>query len=267
MLAEQCVHAAHTVGLLVHPCKPATLSIGRQIRQDEHAADRIKVRNLHILNESFSTRWTARHLPRHHRPRRSGELLQVHGDEMELLGTKLDDNDLQIAIRLNEGVAALVSGFAKLGNTPDGCGADADLARKAERQSGEALPPCAGRSVSRARTTSTCSSAGEIYRHPSNAGPDGALRQYAARHRGEDLRRAARSRSAQLLGQVPWGKRLGITPAAPSAFNSAVSRCCACAVMNTTGKSFVSGVSRIFLGNRVGPSIGASSSRASSTRA
>jgi len=29
--------------------------IGTQIRQDEHEADRIKVRNIHVLNESFST--------------------------------------------------------------------------------------------------------------------------------------------------------------------------------------------------------------------
>ena len=45
-----------------------------------------------------------------------------------------------------------------------------------------------------------------------------------------------------------------ITPAAPSAASSAVSRCCARAVMNTTGQSRVSGSSRIFL-NSVGPSM------------
>jgi len=135
MLAEQCVQAAHTVGLLVEFMESHDPEIGKQIRQDEHEADRIKVRNIHALNESFSTP-----MDREDIYRAIMDLDEVVNyckttvSEMDLLGTQPDRHDLQMAVLLREGVAALVSGFSKLGKAPAAAAADADLARRAERR-------------------------------------------------------------------------------------------------------------------------------------
>ena len=55
LLTEQCQHVAHSAGLLVEFMESGNPATGQLIRQDEHEADRIKVRNLHTLNEVFST--------------------------------------------------------------------------------------------------------------------------------------------------------------------------------------------------------------------
>ncbi len=55
LLTEQCEHVAHTTGLLVEYMESGDPATGDQIRQDEHEADHIKIRNLHTLNEAFST--------------------------------------------------------------------------------------------------------------------------------------------------------------------------------------------------------------------
>jgi len=134
MLAEQCVQAAHTVGLLVEFMESGDPEIGKRIGQDEHEADRIKVRNIHVLNESFSTP-----MDREDIYRAIADLDEVVNyckstvSEMDLLGVKPDKHDLLMAVRLREGVASLVDGFVKLGKTPAAAAADADAARKAER--------------------------------------------------------------------------------------------------------------------------------------
>lgn len=134
LLAEQSVQVAHTVGLLVEFMELGEPGIGKQIKQDEHEADRIKVRNIHVLNESFSTP-----IDREDIYRAIMDLDDVVNyckstvNEMDLLGIKPDKHDLLMAVKLREGVAALVNGFAKLGTTPAAAAADADAARKAER--------------------------------------------------------------------------------------------------------------------------------------
>ncbi len=55
LLTEQCSHVTHTTGLLVEFMESNNPATGQQIRQDEQEADRIKVHNLHTLNEAFST--------------------------------------------------------------------------------------------------------------------------------------------------------------------------------------------------------------------
>ena len=55
LLAEQCQQVAHTTGLLVEFMETGEATTGQLIRQNEHEADRLKVRNLHTLNEAFAT--------------------------------------------------------------------------------------------------------------------------------------------------------------------------------------------------------------------
>lgn len=135
LLSEQCIQVAHTAGLLVEFMETASPSIGQQIRQDEHEADRIKVRNLHTLNEAFSTP-----IDREDIYRTIVDLDEVVNyckttvSEMDVLGVTPDKHTLEMAMHLKMGMDALVIGYSKLGKLPYSAAEDADTARKAERK-------------------------------------------------------------------------------------------------------------------------------------
>lgn len=135
LLSEQCLQVAHTTGLLVEFMETAAPEIGQQIRQDEHEADRIKVRNLHTLNEAFSTP-----MDREDIYRAIVDLDDVVNyckttvSEMDVLGVPPDKHSLEMAMHLKMGMDALVIGYGKLGRLPYSAAEDADTARKAERK-------------------------------------------------------------------------------------------------------------------------------------
>ncbi|MDD3482193.1 DUF47 domain-containing protein [Azovibrio restrictus] len=135
LLSEQCLQVAHTTGLLVEFMETAAPEIGQQIRQDEHEADRIKVRNLHTLNEAFSTP-----MDREDIYRAIVDLDDVVNyckttvSEMDVLGVAPDKHTLEMAMHLKMGMDALVIGYGKLGRLPYSAAEDADTARKAERK-------------------------------------------------------------------------------------------------------------------------------------
>lgn len=134
MLTEQCQQVAHTAGLLVDFMETGNPKIGSQIRQNEHEADRVKVKNLHTLNESFSTP-----IDREDLYRAIMDLDEVVNyckttvNEMEVLGLSPDKHCLEMAMHIKMGVDALLQGYAKLATTPQAAADDADLVRKAER--------------------------------------------------------------------------------------------------------------------------------------
>lgn len=135
MLTEQCRQVAHTTGLLVDFMESGDPKVGSLIRQNEHEADRVKSRNLHALNESFSTP-----IDREDLYRAIMDLDQVVTyckttvSEMEVLGLGPDKHCLEMAMHMKLGVDALLQGYAKLALTPQAAAADADIARKAERR-------------------------------------------------------------------------------------------------------------------------------------
>ena len=135
LLSEQCLQVAHTTGLLVEFMETAAPEIGQQIRQNEHEADRIKVRNLHTLNEAFSTP-----MDREDIYRAIVDLDDVVNyckttvSEMDVLGVPPDKHTLEMAMHLKMGMDALVIGYGKLGRLPYSAAEDADTARKAERK-------------------------------------------------------------------------------------------------------------------------------------
>ena len=135
MLSDQCNQVAHTAGLLVEFMESGDPGIGSQIRENEHEADRVKVRNLHTLNESFSTP-----IDREDLYRAIMDLDDVVNyckttvSEMEVLGLRPDKHCLEMAMHIKLGTDALVQGFAHLATTPQQSAEDADLARKAERR-------------------------------------------------------------------------------------------------------------------------------------
>jgi len=135
MLTEQCRQVCKTTGLLVEFMETANHDIGKQIRKDEHEADRVKIHNLHTLNEAFSTP-----IDREDLYRAIMDLDEVVNyckttvSEMEVLGLQPDKHCLEMAMHIKLGSDALLQGFGRLATTPGLAATDADAARKAERR-------------------------------------------------------------------------------------------------------------------------------------
>lgn len=135
LLAEQSRQVEHTVSLLVQFMESGDAAIGERIREDEHAADKVKVRNIHTLNEAFSTPIDREDIYR--AITTLDEIINYCKDtvsEMDALGLKPDAVTLEMALWLHEGVVALVGGFENLGLQPAAAADNANAARKAERR-------------------------------------------------------------------------------------------------------------------------------------
>ena len=135
LLTEQCEHVAHTAGRLVEFMETGAPEVGQLIRQDEHEADRVKIRNLHTLNEAFSTP-----IDREDLYRAIINLDEIVNyckstvSEMQVLGLAPDKHCLEMAMHIKLGTDALVQGYARLAQQPANAAEDADAARKAERR-------------------------------------------------------------------------------------------------------------------------------------
>ena len=135
LLTEQCQHVAHSTGLLVEFMESGDPATGLKIRQDEHEADHIKVRNLHTLNEAFSTP-----IDREDLYRAIIDLDEIVNyckttvSEMDVLALAPDKHCLEMAMHIKLGADALTLGYGKLAKQPGAAAEDADTARKAERK-------------------------------------------------------------------------------------------------------------------------------------
>ncbi len=135
MLTEQNQKVAHTVNLLVEYMEHDGPEVADALKEDIHEADLIKVRNLHELNDAFSTPIDREDI---YRAIMALDDIVVYCKttvhEMEVLGVEPDEFMRNISHYLQEGVDALHSGFAKLATRPAEAAHDADAARKAERR-------------------------------------------------------------------------------------------------------------------------------------
>jgi uncharacterized protein Yka (UPF0111/DUF47 family) len=135
LLTEQCQHVAQTTGRLVEFMETGDSAVGQSIRQDEHEADRVKIHNLHTLNEAFSTP-----IDREDLYRAIIDLDEIVNyckttvSEMEVLGLAPDKHCLEMAMHIKLGTDALAQGYARLAKEPANAATDADSARKAERR-------------------------------------------------------------------------------------------------------------------------------------
>jgi len=169
LLTEQCQQVSHSVDDLVEFMKTGNEELGKQIKQDEHEADLIKIRNIHILNEAFSTP-----IDREDIYRAIADLDRIVTyckttvSEMSVLEVTPDHFDLAMAQLLKEGVDALVAGFGKLGVDPLTAADDADTARKAQRRV-EKLYRIALAKLFKGDDYINMFKRREIYRHLSNA--------------------------------------------------------------------------------------------------
>jgi uncharacterized protein Yka (UPF0111/DUF47 family) len=135
LLTEQSRQVEHTVGLLVEYMRSGDDAIGARIKEDEHAADKVKVNNIHTLNEAFSTPIDREDIYR--AITTLDEVVNSCKDavsEMHALGLAPDAFTLEMAQHLSNGVAALTAGYGKLSSRPALSAEDANLARKAERK-------------------------------------------------------------------------------------------------------------------------------------
>jgi hypothetical protein len=169
MLAEQSLQAAHTAGMLVEFMVTDDPEMNVEIKKDEHVADTIKVRNIHALNEAFSTP-----IDREDIYRAIMDLddivtyCKTAVKEMIMLGVTPDSYTLELAKLLKEGADAVAKGFAKLSIDPQLAAADADTARHAERHV-EKLYRKALADLFQGEDYINMFKRREIYRHLSNA--------------------------------------------------------------------------------------------------
>ncbi|MGE5385079.1 MAG: DUF47 domain-containing protein [Betaproteobacteria bacterium] len=135
MLVEEAQQVAFGTGLLVEFMENGDPVVGKQIKQKEHEADRTKVRNLHALNEAFSTPIDREDLYR--AIINLDEILNYCKTtvyEMDDLGLTPDKRCLEMAMHIKMGTDALALGFARLAKEPASAAESADAARKAERK-------------------------------------------------------------------------------------------------------------------------------------
>ena len=136
LLHEQAVQVSHTVGLLVDFMGTGDLEVAKHIKQDEHAADAIKVQNIHTLNEAFATQMDREDIYRAIMD--LDEIVNYCKDcvnEMDILGVAPDRYTYEMAAALRDGCQSLSQGFTLLGTVPKDAAKNADAARKAGRRS------------------------------------------------------------------------------------------------------------------------------------
>jgi uncharacterized protein Yka (UPF0111/DUF47 family) len=175
MLTEQNIQVAHTVNLLVEYMEHGDPMIADALKQNVNEADLIKVRNLHELNDAFSTPIDREDIYR--AIIALDEIVMyckttVH--EMDVLGVTPDDFMRNVSHCIKEGVDALANGFAKLRTTPATAALDADAARKAERHA-EKLYRIALPTLFEGTDYINMFKRREIYRHLTNAAENMAL--------------------------------------------------------------------------------------------
>jgi len=135
LLHEQSIKVSQTVNLLVMYMETNDIAVGEEVRKNEHDADKIKVRNIHMLNEAFSTPIDREDI---YRAITDLDNIVVYCkstvSEMHVLGVEPNSHMLGIAWQIKTGVDALVSGFGRLGVDPKAAETEADAARHADRK-------------------------------------------------------------------------------------------------------------------------------------
>ncbi|WOP15827.1 DUF47 domain-containing protein [Ottowia sp. SB7-C50] len=135
LLAAQSRAVERTVELLVRFMETGRADISAEIHNDEHAADQVKVANIHTLNEAFSTPIDREDIYR--AIVNLDDIVNFCKDtvnEMDALTLQPDGHTLEMSKQLLIGATALRNGFSKLGHNTGDAALDAEGARKATRQ-------------------------------------------------------------------------------------------------------------------------------------
>jgi len=134
LLNEQTAGVLAAVDLLVEFMETGTAEAGARIMEQEHKSDDIKVRNLQTLSEAFSTP-----IDREDIYRAIIGLDEVVNyckttvKEMDVLAVTPGKHELDMAMRIREGAAALRDGYGRLPKEVADAAKYCTAARKAER--------------------------------------------------------------------------------------------------------------------------------------
>ena len=137
LLAEQSANVGVTAGLLVEYMGSSSPEVAKKITEAEYEGDRIKIQNLTLLNEAFSTPIDREDL--HRAIINLDEIINscktiVVEMDADLLGVKADKFCIEMAAYLREGAEAISQGYGRLGTDPKAGRADADKAEKAVKK-------------------------------------------------------------------------------------------------------------------------------------
>lgn len=136
LLAEQSAHVDLSAGLLVEYMGADSSQAAKKIVEAEYEGDRLKVRNLTLLNEAFSTPIDREDL--HRAIINLDEIINscksiVVEMDSSVLALKPDKHCLEMAVHLKAGAEAVAAGYGRLGNDPKLGRMDAEKADKAVR--------------------------------------------------------------------------------------------------------------------------------------
>jgi len=134
LINDQCDLAMEAMEVFVEFMETGDAAKAVRVRELEHAGDRLKDRNLDVLNRAFATPMDREDIYRaivgvDHVVNYAKTTVR----ELEALDLDPDKFMLEMAVHLKEGTEALQRGFGKLATTPAAAGADSTAARKAER--------------------------------------------------------------------------------------------------------------------------------------
>ena len=136
LLAEQSAQVGHSAALLVDYMGSGTSEAAKRIVDAEYEGDRLKVRNLTLLNEAFATPIDREDL--HRAIINLDEIINscktiVVEMDSDVLALKADKHCLQMAVCLKDGAEAVAAGYGRLASDPKAGRADAEKSDKAVR--------------------------------------------------------------------------------------------------------------------------------------
>lgn len=134
LLNEQVAGVMVAVELLVEFMEAGSPEVGALIMEQEHKSDDIKVRNLQILSDAFTTPMDREDI--HRAIVGLDEIVnycKATVKEMDVLSVRPDKHEVVMAMRIREGVSALREGYGHLPRDPVEVARCCIIARKTER--------------------------------------------------------------------------------------------------------------------------------------
>ena len=136
LLAEQSAVVGVSANLLVEYMSSGSSEVAKRVVDTENEGDRLKVRNLTLLNEAFSTPIDREDL--HRAIINLDEIINscnsiVVEMDGEMLALRPDKHCLEMSVYLKDGVEAIAAGYGRLGSDPKMGRSDAEKADKAQR--------------------------------------------------------------------------------------------------------------------------------------
>tara|TARA_R110002050_G_scaffold120226_1_gene238199 strand:- start:4704 stop:5456 length:753 start_codon:yes stop_codon:yes gene_type:complete len=135
LLDDQCSLVVCAMDVFVAFMETGDAAKAKEVRRLEHEGDKLKARNIDVLNRSFSTPFDREDIYRAITAIDEGlNYAKTTVREMEVLGVEPDRHMLEMTKFLNQGAKALQAGFMKVKTDPSDAEREAAAVRKTERQ-------------------------------------------------------------------------------------------------------------------------------------